>query len=144
MSVEQRQKIGSPPPDDAAFDQRIGVAGASFLLGELVSEILLKPLAHLGLGPFQDQFSVYTVIRFGAEVDFNHAEVSGDLAAFFSAITQVEEPGHAGAPGGALSVTNSILNRRHWAAVGLLGMAHIVSDQRGEQSFNEQRMPRVM
>lgn len=144
MSAEQRQKIGSVPSNDAAFDQRIGVAGGSFLLGELVTEILLKPLTNLGLVPFQDQFSVYTVVRFGADVDFNRSEVSRNLAAFLSAITQVEEPGHAGSPEGVLSVTNSILNRRHWAAVGLLGMAHIVSDQRGEHSFNDQRIPRVM
>jgi hypothetical protein len=144
MSSEQRQKIGSPPSNETAFDQRIGVAGGPFLLGELVTEILLKPLTQMGLGPFQDQFSVYTAVRFGDEVDFNRSEISHHLAAFLSAITQVEEPGHAGAPEGILNVTNSILNRRHWAAVGLLGMAHIVSDQRGEHSFNEQRIPRVM
>jgi hypothetical protein len=144
MSVEQREKIGSPPSNDTALEERIGVAGGAFLLGELVTEILLKPLRNLGLAPFQDQFSVYTAVRFGDEVDFNRSEVSRELAAFLSAITQVEEPSHAGSPEGVLSVTNSILNRRHWAAVGLLGMAHIVSDQRREHSFNEQRIPRVM
>lgn len=144
MSAEQKQRIGPPPSDDLPVGDRIGVAGGSFLLGELVPQVLLKPLCDLKLQPFQDQFSVYTVVRFGDEVDFDKAEIGKALAAFLSGISQIEEPGHAGSPVGVVGVTNAILNRRHSAAVGLLGMAQIVSDQSGQHSFNEQRVPRVM
>jgi hypothetical protein len=40
-------------------------------------------------------------------------------------------------------VPNAVLNRRHWAAVGQLGAAHVVADQPGDHPFNEQRVPRV-
>ena len=144
MSVEQKQKIGPPPSNDRPVGDRIGVAGGSFLLGELVTHVLLKPLSDFELQPFQDQFSVYTVVRFGDEVDFDRAEIGKALVAFLSGISQIEEPGHAGSVVGVVGVTNAILNRRHSAAVGLLGMAQIVSDQPGQHSFNEQRVPRVM
>jgi len=144
MSAEEKNKIAPPPSPDSPVNDRIGVAGGSFLLGELVTDVLLKPLTGLGLEPFQNQFSVYTVVRFGDEVDFDKREIGQALAAFLSGISQIEEPGHAGSPVGVVGVTNAILNRRHSAAVGLLGMAHIVSDQPGQHSFNEQRVPRIM
>jgi len=145
MSAEQRQRIAPAPPDNATVSSRLGVPGGSFLLGELVTDVLLKPLSRLALVPIQEQFSVYTVVRFGDEVDFDCAETTHALAAFLSAVTQIEEPSHAGSRTGVVDVTNEILNRRHWAAVGLLGMTHIVSDQPIEGlSFNSQRVPRVM
>jgi hypothetical protein len=36
-------------------------------------------------------------------------------------------------------VPDAILNRRHWAAVGLLGSAHLIADQ-GDKEFDEQKM----
>jgi hypothetical protein len=145
MSASQKENIATAPAADAPVTARLGCAGGSFLLGELVTEVLLTPLRKLGLEPVQKQFSVYTVVRFGAEVDFERPEVSNALASFLSGISQVEEPKHAGSLSGVVGVTNTILNRRHSAAVGLLGMAHIVSDQPApDLSFNEQRVPRVM
>jgi hypothetical protein len=145
MSVEQKERIGPEPAGDASAADRIGRPGGGFLLGEFVSEVLLKPLTSLDLEDVQKQFSVYTVVRFGNEVDFDQSEISKSLAAFLSGISQVEEPGHAGSPIGVVGVTNAILNRRHSAAVGLLGMAHIVADQSvRDLSFNNQRVPRVM
>jgi hypothetical protein len=67
------------------------------------------------------------------------------LASFLSAVAQIEEPTHAGAPRGTISVSNAILNRRHWAAVSTQATAHIVSDQPElDHKYNEQRVPRVM
>lgn len=144
ISAEQKDKILPPPSIDAPIHDRIGVAGGTFLLGEVVTGVLLKPLSGLEFKPFQHQFSVYSVVRFGDDVDFDKADIAKTLAAFLSGISQIEEPSHAGAPVGVAGVTNAILNRRHSAAVGLLGMAHIVSDQPGSSVFNEQRVPRVM
>lgn len=144
LSAAHKQKIPPMPSIDAPLNDRIQTAGGTFLLGELVADVLLKPLSGLGVKPFQNQFSVYSVIRFGDEVDFEKEETTKSLAAFLSAISQIEEPTHAGAPAGVVGLTNAVLNRRHFAAVGLLGMAHIVSDQPGPSAFNEQRVPRVM
>ena len=141
----QKDRMGEPPDADSPLDQRLGVNGGSFFLGELISQVLLNPLGDLGLLAVQNQLSVYTVVRFGDEVDFEKPEIQMALSAFLAALTQIEEPTHAGAPRGAVSVTNAILNRRHWAAVGLLGLTHIVSDQPApELLYNEQRVPRVM
>jgi hypothetical protein len=145
IPVQQKQRIPAAPNADAPLSERLGFGGGSFLLGELISQVLLSPLRDLDLRPAQNQLSVYTVVRFGDEVDFEESDVVKALAAFLSGISQVEEPTHAGAPTGVLGITNAILNRRHSAAVGLLGMAHIVSDQPiRELSFNKQRVPRVL
>lgn len=144
ISAEQKNKIPPLPSTNAPIHDRIGVAGGTFLLGEVVNDVLLPPLSGFEFKSFQNQFSVYSVVRFGDEVDFDKAEIAKALAAFLSGISQIEEPSHAGAPVGVAGVTNAILNRRHSAAVGLLGMAHIVSDQPGSSAFNEQRVPRVM
>lgn len=145
MPAVQKEKILAAPAADAPLSDRLGAAGGSFLLGELIPQILLAPLKHLELAPAQHQLSVYTVVRFGDEVDFDEQHTVKALAAFLSGISQVEEPTHAGSPTGVMGITNAILNRRHSAAVGLLGMAHIISDQpiRG-LGFNEQRVSRIL
>lgn len=144
MPALQKAKIAPAPSIDAPISQRLGCAGGAFLLSELVSEMVLNPLQGLRIQPLQKQFSVYTVVRFGDEVDFEQVEIVRALSAFLSGLAQVEEPSHAGSLTGIISATNAILNRRHSAAVGLLGMAHIVSNQpTPELSFNEQRVPRV-
>lgn len=145
MSQQQKDEVGSPPSAHAPVIERLGVAGGSFLLGEFVVAVLLRPLGSLGLEPVQTQFSVYTVVRFGEEVDFEKPEITGKLATFLSGISQIEEPTHAGSPARVVGVTHAILNRRHIAAVGLLGMAQMVSDQpTPDLSFNAQRVPRVI
>lgn len=145
MAPSQKDKIAPAPSVDAPVSQRLGYAGGTFQLGELVSEVVIKPLQGLRVQPVQKQFSVYTVVRFGDDVDFELVDVGRALSAFLSGIAQVEEPSHAGSPTGVIGATNAILNRHHSAAVGLLGMAQIVSDQPSrELSFNEQRIPRVL
>lgn len=145
MPALQKEKIAPAPALDAPVSQRLGRPGGTFLLGELVNEAVLNPLRDLRILSLQKQFSVYTVVRFGDEVDFEEVQVVRALSAFLSGIAQVEEPSHAGSPTGVIGATNAILNRHHSAAVGLLGMAHIVSDQPSrELSFNEQRVPRVL
>jgi hypothetical protein len=142
---EQKEKIPPPPPADAPLSERLGAAGGSFLLGELIPQVLLGPLKDSGFAPAQRQLSVYTVVRFGDEVDFEESNTVKALAAFLSGISQVEEPSHAGSPAGVMGVTNAVLNRHHSAAVGLLGMAHIISDQPVQGlSFNEQRVSRIL
>lgn len=142
---EQKEKIPVPPPADALISDRLGAAGGSFLLGELIPQVLLSPLKDLGCAPAQHQLSVYTVVRFGDEVNFEESQTVKALGTFLSGISQVEEPSHAGTPAGVMGITNAILNRHHSAAVGLLGMAHIISDQpvRG-LAFNEQRVSRIL
>lgn len=145
MPTLQKEKIAPAPSVDAPVSQRLGCAGGTFLLGELVNEVVLTPLQGLRIQPLQKQLSVYTVVRFGDEVDFEKGQIVRALSAFLSGIAQVEEPSHAGSLTGIIGATNAILNRRHSAAVGLLGIAHIVSDQPiRELSFNEQRVPRVL
>jgi hypothetical protein len=73
------------------------------------------------------------------------------LGPLLSSLAQVEETGHAGAPRDLLDLPSGVLNRRHWAANGLLGAAHLLSDQptvsaAGKASavaFNDQRVPNI-
>ena len=146
-----RAKIAPPPAADAPLQQRLGAPGGAFSLRELIGE-LLRPLETgesdaraLGV---QDELAVYTVARLGAEADFADANVREQLSPFLSALAQVEESGHAGAPPGELAIANATLNRKHWAAVSLLGAAHFVADQTEKDAanaiaFDEQRVPVV-
>jgi hypothetical protein len=144
LSDDQKAMVPAAPALDSPLNERIGVAGSQFQLWELATEVLLAPLNKWKFKSFQDQFSVFTCVRFDDRVDFNNPETIKLLTPFLSALTQVEEPGHAGALDENLKLANQILNRRHWTAVGLLGMAHIVSDQPHEHDFNQQRVPRVI
>ena len=101
------------------------------------------PLEELGLEPTQPIFSVYTIALFGPEVDFGLPDAGDRLGPFLSALAQVEEKDHAGAPPGIVGVPNAVLNRKHWAAVGQLGAAHLVADQPDDHPFNAARLPRV-
>jgi hypothetical protein len=138
-----RQEIPPAPAPDAPLAERLGRPGGTFTPAELVEE-LLQPLAAFELQQVQERLSVYTVVRFGAEVDFEHPEVRVTYAPLLSALAQVEEATHAGAPSDTLGVTHTLLNRRHWAGVGLLGAAHLIADQAPpDHPFNEARMPRI-
>jgi len=139
-----RERIASAPDAGAALNNRLGAAGGQFQLWEIARDALLAPLNDWQCKPFQEQFSIYTCILFDDTIDFNDSAVVKSLTPFISAITQLEDPGHAGAPADSLALTNEVLHRRHWAAVGLLGVTHIVADQPEEHTYNEQRMSRVM
>jgi hypothetical protein len=148
------------------IDQFLGRRDDAFTLGELVAK-LLQPIKrfsrerHLRSGAreeaegaqgffedsvelAQEQLSVYSSVQFGAEVDFEVPDVISILAVFLSKLAQVEEPGHAGSPRSIVGIPNCALNRKQWAAVGLLGAAHIVADQEPpEHPFNSARMGRA-
>lgn len=135
------------PAPDAPIEQRIGALGGSFKMPELI-EFLLEPLAPLARGRVQQGLSVYTVVRLEANADFGTLRTREELSPFLSALAQIEESDHAGATRGVITISNEVLNTKHWAAVGLLGAAHLVADQRigdgdKEHPFNEQRLPRV-
>jgi hypothetical protein len=138
-----RQEIPPAPAPDAPLAERLGHPGGTFTPGELVEE-LLRPLAAFELQQVQERLSVYTVARFGAAVDFEHPEVRATYAPLLSALAQVEEASHAGAPSDTLGVMHALLNRRHWAGVSLLGAAHLIADQAPpEHPFNDARMSRI-
>lgn len=143
MPEEQKAKIAQPLAADAPIADRLGAKGGYFTLAE-VALFILQPLEGLGLKAFQSQFSIYTTIRFGEDVDLNLPEVRKSLAPFLASMAQIEEPTHAGSPDDVIAVRNEILNRRHWAAVGLLAVAHFVADQPDAHPFNTQRVLRVM
>ncbi|HEX7957723.1 MAG TPA: hypothetical protein VF508_12305, partial [Pyrinomonadaceae bacterium] len=144
LPQEHRDRVPPPPAGDAPLEARLGAPGGAFLPGEFV-EHLLRPLDDLGGQRSQDQFSIYTVARFGDAVDFSTPATRRALAPFLSSLSQIEEPTHAGAAGEELGVTNEVLNSRHWATAGLLGAAHIIADQPApDDAFNTARMTRVM
>ena len=152
--------------DISLLDQFLGRREDTFALGELVAK-LLQPMKKFSMerhlrhggreaadgaqGFFgdsvelaQQQLSVYSSVQFGVDVDFEVPDIVATLSAFLSKLAQVEEPEHAGAPRNILGIPNDVLNRKHWAAVGLLGAAHIVADQQApEHSFNSARLGRA-
>jgi len=142
LPEHDRARLSPIPAAYALLVKRLGKRGGTFTLAELVSE-LLRPLEELGLEPTQPIFSVYTIALFGPEVDFGLPDARDLLGPFLSALAQVEEKDHAGAAPGIVGVPNAVLNRKHWAAVGQLGAAHLVADQPGDHPFNKQRVPRV-
>jgi hypothetical protein len=129
----------TPPPPEAPLTERLGCRGAAFRLIDW-AEFLLSPLGALGYRRLQDQFSVYSVTRFGAAADFADPAVTEALRPLLTALAHVEEPDHAG----SLTVTGQVLNTRHWAAVGSLGTAHLVADQDPPRPFDAQRLPLVL
>jgi hypothetical protein len=136
--------IPPAPAVDAPFDERLGTLGGVFTLDELQT-LLLSPLQSLGLQAAQHQFTVYTVARFPATLDFQQPEAGHRIGRLLSSLAQVEERQHAGAPEEDLLIPNALLNSRHWAAVSFLGAAHAVADQTPEPGktslpFNEERL----
>ncbi|HEY5812260.1 MAG TPA: hypothetical protein VIT23_06380, partial [Terrimicrobiaceae bacterium] len=145
IAPSQRALIPPPPTESQPLEDQLRMNGGKFTLEQVVAK-LLQPLEKWGFDaqqPLQKELSVFTVARFSSECDFDSDSTRGALAAFLSGLAQVEEPQHAGAPKGELTVSNALLNRKHWAAVGQLGAAHLVADQQGEDgrslAFNEQR-----
>jgi hypothetical protein len=149
MSDADRAGTRDSPPDKAPLLQRLGVLGGWFDLNELV-HVLLEPLKEqLGRHDVQDELMVYTVARFGPGADFAEEQVRDRLAPLLSGLAQVEEARHSGSRPGEVTTANLLLNRRHWAAAGLLGSAHLIADQppeKGEDGqdkevgFNAQKM----
>jgi hypothetical protein len=143
----KRAGIPLPPAKDAPLAQRLATAGGSFFLQELV-DVILQPLNASGLAPIQPDFSVYTVLRLDSQTDMGEDAAQRVLGPILSGLTQVEERAHAGAVADDLPVVHLLLNRRHWAATGQIGSAHLIADQPplpGQKifPFNEERVARV-
>lgn len=132
------EAIQTPPPSDAPLEQRLGAPGGIWTLAEL-SDRLIAPLQALDHRWVQGQCSVYSVTRFGSDVHFTGRDIKG-LRAFLYASAHIEEYHHVG----SLKITEALLNPRHWAAVGSLGVAHLVADQDPPHPFDAQRVPVVL
>lgn len=144
---EKRKLIPLAPEESAPLEDRLGVPGGSFYLRELIEQRLL-PVVAMGLRPAQEELAVFTVARLGPDVDFASNSYRRKQAALLSSLAQLEEPEHAGAAMDILSIKSAVLNRKHWTAVGQLGVAHLIADQlppdgREDHPFNRQRLPIV-
>jgi hypothetical protein len=142
-----RDKIRPAPAVDAAPRDRIGKPGGTFTLAEVV-HLLAEPLVSAGARPVQSQLSIYTVASFDRSVVFDDESCIAWGGPLLSALAQVEEPTHAGSRAGVIDVPNTLMNRCHWAAVGMLGAAHLIADQPAPEGmdhhpFDAERMYRV-
>lgn len=144
--IPEAKRKPAPAPD-APVSERLGVRGGDFSISEIIEEVL-RPLASFDLRRVQGTLSVYTVARFGSEMDLEHESIRRTFSSFLSALAQVQEPSHAGTVSNEPGLPNEVLNRRHWTAVSLLGATHLVADQPPpagleKHPFNEQRVPRI-
>jgi hypothetical protein len=145
-----KANIPEAPDQDAPFLQRLNAPGGVYQLPELI-EFLLKPVLkdreisvedNLEFAAKHKPLSVYSVVRFGPEVDFTNDD-SGTLGRMLSALAQIEEHSHAGSVPGKVPIPNELLNKNHWAAVSALGAAHLLSDQSDDLPFNVERARRA-
>jgi hypothetical protein len=144
LPLKSREAIPPQVATDAPLSARLCEPGGTFTLKELIQE-LLRPLDSFDHESVQEQLSVYTTALFDDMVDFGREDARRALAPFVSALAQVEEADHSGAPEGTVGVTNDIFNRRHWFGVGLIGAAHLAANQPPpEHPFNSARLPRLM
>jgi hypothetical protein len=145
--------MAPPPPEDAPLETRLGAYGGSFAMEEL-AQALLAPLEGEGLswpnaGPGRAPVPfVFSVMRFGSEVDFDDPATRRQLSPVGAALAQVEEPSHAGAVTDDLGLPFAFLNRKHYALVSPLGAAHLVADQvaegEGHAAFDQERVKGVL
>ncbi|MGH9441745.1 MAG: hypothetical protein ACRD16_05680 [Thermoanaerobaculia bacterium] len=147
IKEEHRAKIAPAPSPNAPIEVRLGVAGGRFTLDELLEE-LLRPLASCDFRKIQRGLSIYSIAHLDHTADYDDATCRRALGPFLLALTQIEEPSHAGAISSLDAVPNEILNRRHWTASGLMASVHLVSDQapgegRRAVEFNQQRAIRI-
>jgi hypothetical protein len=130
--------IAEPPAADSSLDARLGVAGGTFTLVEL-KDALLAPLEKHGLEKHQQQFSAYTVVRLDRGPACDDDAVADGCRMLAAGLAQIEEAVHPGAPD-ETPLAMELLNRRHVAAVSLLGAAHLRIDQEDAEDFNKQWM----
>lgn len=123
-----------PPAANAPLNERLGRAGGAFNLPELCG-FLLGPLKLGERGRPQPQFSIYSALRIQPPQRFIDPATQVQWRPLLSALTHLEEENHPG----SLRLNENVLNAHHWAAVGTLGSAHLLTDQPGELGFNEQR-----
>jgi hypothetical protein len=147
ISEDDRARIQDAPRVDAPPGDRIGAQGGTYTLGEVIAHVT-APLERFDLQGLQLPLSVYTVASFGSMVSFDKEECLSWSGPLLSALAQIEEPNHAGAKAGSVHVPNSVMNRCHWAGVGVLGAAHLTADQPPpegveEHPFNAERILRI-
>lgn len=141
----QRASMAPPPRDGEPIEQRLGAPGGRFHLVEL-AEYVLRPISGLMVPAIQEELAVYTVARAEGRHDFADEDVRRRFSTLLASLAQVEESGHIGSVPGVVPVANALLNRGHWAAVGLLGAAHLVLDQSDDAhrvAFDESKVPIV-
>lgn len=109
LSPADRERVGTVPASDAPLASRLGIRGGEFHLVELV-DLLLEPLRRLHLRAVQDVFSVFTVARLGPRragqvplEELADLRTPPGVGPFLSALCQVEESRHAGAPPGEVT-----------------------------------------
>jgi len=125
QTPQDAQTSGKPSELDTPFEQRLGTAGGSFLLEELV-DFLLAPLhRNFGLEETQQQLSVYSVTRFDPQVKFAAANSLDPIRPILAALTHVKDATHQG----SIGLRKQLLDAEHWAAISNLGAAHIIADQ---------------
>jgi hypothetical protein len=171
LTPEQLAAIDPVPAEGSPMIERLDSPDGSFNMVELIRH-LLKPLESHGMKPLprhkseppsitptdagendhkpstHGELLVYTVARFGDAADLADPAIRAALTPFLSSLAQVEESLHAGVAAADFCLANGVLNTRHWMAVGLLGIAHLISDQppttKGAETvdvpFNEQKM----
>jgi hypothetical protein len=141
----ERAKIEPLPAADAPLAERLTKRGGTFHLKELAAALLapLQERADLKLdnAPHQHTCTLYTMACFDDAVDFGVASIRDELSPFLSGLAQIEEPTHAGAAADSMNVESLVNNRKHWAAVGLLGAAHLLAEQPPRPGHDEQRLP---
>ncbi len=138
----ERDKIPAPPAAAAALTERLNAPGGQYRLSELI-DFFLEPLRQDDeFHAYSSQWNVYAVVRFGADVSFLSPDSRDQFIRVLAGLAQVEEHTHAGAVPGQPGTEHELLNKRHWAAVGCQGAAHLVADQAGDVAFNEERLQR--
>jgi hypothetical protein len=124
-----KAKVPPRPADEAPIEDRLSQAGGRFSMQELMARLLRPLMEDFHLDPIEPrELSVYTVARL-SECDFSDADVREQLGPMLAGLAQIEEKGHVGNGPSELGVPDAVLNRRHWAAVGILGAAHLIADQ---------------
>jgi hypothetical protein len=144
LSADNRARIARKPPTIAPVEEQLASPYGSFTLEQLIVRLVVKPLRDLQVQPVEPrELAVYTVVRL-TETDFADPVARAILAPQLSRLAQIEEVNHPGPDPADPTVSAAVLNRRHWAAVGMLGAAHLVADETGEngvgKGFNDQRM----
>src|SRR5262249_37402613 len=122
---DQKARIAPAAGDLGLTVQKMNVAGAEYSLPELIEFLLKETLDHHTpdggeqAGLFKvthNPLSVYSVVRFGAEVDFCDDGMARALGRMLSALAQLEESSHAGSLPGKVQIPNELMNTKHWAA----------------------------
>jgi hypothetical protein len=131
------------PEASGPVEERLNAPEGVFTIDELarhlIRAILDDPLFQCEI--VQEQFSVFSVIRFPNGVNVSSPSTRNDLASMVTGLAQVEDAAHAGFQEDLVPVSSGLVTKHHWAAVGHLGATQIVTDQGA--AFDEARVRRA-